>query len=65
MFVKHVDIGNIWSELSDVCEKHVIFELFVGYVVLVIHVMILWCICDVNDIYLLFIWMEQQKQIKR
>jgi hypothetical protein len=39
MFVKLVDVGNTWSELSDVCEKLMSFVLFVRYVVLVIHVM--------------------------
>jgi hypothetical protein len=63
--VKLVDVSNTRSKLSDVCEKLVSFVLFVGYGVLAIHVMILWCTCDVNDIYLLFVWMEYQKQIKR
>jgi hypothetical protein len=41
MFVKLVDVHNTWSELSDVYEKLVSFVLFVKYVVLVIHVMIM------------------------
>jgi hypothetical protein len=43
MFVKLVDVGNTWYELSDVCEKLMSFVLFVRYVVLVIHVMYMWC----------------------
>jgi hypothetical protein len=43
MFMKLVYVGNTWSELSDVCEKLVSFVLFVRYVVLVIHVMIMLC----------------------
>jgi hypothetical protein len=50
MFVKLVDVGNTRSKLSDVCDKLVSFVLFARYVVLVIHVMILLCICEVNDI---------------
>jgi hypothetical protein len=41
MFVKLVDVGEIWYELSDVCEKLLSFVLFVGYVMLMKHVMIL------------------------
>jgi hypothetical protein len=41
MFVKLVDVGDTWSELSDVCKQLMSFVLFVRYVVLVIHVMIL------------------------
>jgi hypothetical protein len=33
MFVKLVDVGNTWSEFSDVCEKLVRFVVFVIYVV--------------------------------
>jgi hypothetical protein len=62
MFVKLVDVGNTRSKLSVICDKLVSFVLFVRYVVLVIHVMILLCICEVHDIYLVFAWMEYQKQ---
>jgi hypothetical protein len=59
-------------------KKHVIF---VSYVMCLMYVMILWYLwwfCDIRDvyvmimwyifdyvIYILFVWMEQQKQIKR
>jgi hypothetical protein len=46
--------------VGDMIVKLVDVVLFVRYVVLVIYIyiIILWCICDVNDIYLLFVWME-------
>jgi hypothetical protein len=40
MFVK-LDVGNTWSELSEVCEKLVRFIVFVRYVVPMMYVMIL------------------------
>jgi hypothetical protein len=41
MFVKPVDVGNTWSEMSDVCEILVRFVVFVRYVVSMMYVMIL------------------------